>query len=58
MGLAARIVGQFEDLSDNLAGAVPEMIRGAGFDQVEEVARYMTIVGSLSLYRARKPVSG
>jgi len=26
-----------------------------GFEQVEETARFMTLFGTLSLYRARKP---
>ena len=43
-----------EETSDNIKGLLPEMFRNAGFEQVEETARYTTIFGTLSLYRARK----
>ena len=49
------IVRRLEETSDNIKGLLPEMFRKAGFDQVEESARYMTIFGTLSLYRAQKP---
>jgi hypothetical protein len=31
------------------------MFREAGFDQVEEVSRFSTLFGTISLYKARKP---
>ncbi len=49
------IVRHFEEVSDNVHGLLPEMFRKAGFEQVEETAHYMTIFGTLTLYRARKP---
>lgn len=45
----------FEEAADNVKGRLPEMFRDAGFDHVEEPARYTTMVGGLSLYRAQKP---
>jgi SAM-dependent methyltransferase len=45
----------FEDVKDNIKGLLPEMFAHAGFYQIEETARYMTIVGTLAFYMARKP---
>lgn len=39
---------------DNYKGRLPELFRGAGFGEVCETARYMTMFGTLSLYGARK----
>jgi ubiquinone/menaquinone biosynthesis C-methylase UbiE len=55
MYLIARFFGLFEDTSDNIKGLLPQMFREAGFEEVEETARYATMFGTLSLYRARKP---
>lgn len=40
------------EMSDNVRGLLPEMLTGAGFKRAEECARYMTVGGTLSLYRA------
>jgi ubiquinone/menaquinone biosynthesis C-methylase UbiE len=55
MYLIAHFFGLFEDTSDNIKGLLPQMFREAGFKEVEETARYATMFGTLSLYRARKP---
>jgi ubiquinone/menaquinone biosynthesis C-methylase UbiE len=55
MYLISLILRHFEEVSDNIKGLLPQMLREVGFDQVEESARYMTVFGTLSLYRARKP---
>ena len=55
MYLITRFFGLFEDTSDNIKGLLPQMFREAGFEQVEETARYATMFGTLSLYKARKP---
>ncbi len=55
MYLIARFFGLFEDTSDNIKGLLPQMFGEAGFEQVEETARYATMFGTLSLYKARKP---
>ena len=39
---------------DNIRGDLPELLRDAGFAEVCETARYMTLFGTLSLYRAHK----
>jgi len=54
MRFISLITRNFEEASDNVQGLLPEMFRKAGFEQVEETAHYMTIFGTLSLYRARK----
>jgi ubiquinone/menaquinone biosynthesis C-methylase UbiE len=53
--LISLFIRLFEDVMDNIKGLLPEMFARAGFYQIEETARYMTIVGSLALYKARKP---
>ncbi len=55
MYFIARFFGLFEDTSDNIKGLLPQMFREAGFEEVEETARYATMFGTLSLYKARKP---
>jgi len=54
MYVPSLIIRRLEEASDNAKGLLPEMFRNAGFDHVEETARYMTIFGTISLYRARK----
>lgn len=54
--LLVRMLDGFETTADNVRGLLPQFFRAAGFEDVEESARYMTIVGTLSLYRARKPI--
>jgi len=44
----------FKTTADNVNGLLPEMMRHAGFVEVHESARYMTLFGTLSLYAARK----
>ncbi len=39
---------------DNVRGRLPEMLREAGFVEVAETERRMSLVGTLSLYQARK----
>jgi len=53
--LMSAIMQRFEEAGDNFRGLLPEMIRRAGFGQVEERASFMTVFGTLALNRARKP---
>lgn len=39
---------------DNVRGDLPALLRDAGFAEVCETARYMTLFGTLSLYQAHK----
>jgi SAM-dependent methyltransferase len=42
-------------IADFGKGLLPEMFHDAGFVQINETARYMSIFGTISLYRAVKP---
>lgn len=55
MWLVSLLMRWFEEVSDNIKGLLPEMFRQAGFEEIEETARYTTIFGTLSLYKVRKP---
>ncbi len=55
MYMISLIFRHLEETSDNIKGLLPEMLRKTGFEQVEETATFMTVFGTLSLYRARKP---
>ncbi|MCZ7396538.1 MAG: methyltransferase domain-containing protein [Candidatus Methanoperedens sp.] len=52
--LISLIFRHLEETRDNIRGLLPEMMQKAGFDHVEETARYTTLFGTLSLFRARK----
>ena len=54
MYLISQIIRRLEEASDNISGLLPEMFREVGFDQIRESVQYMTMFGTLSLYRARK----
>lgn len=55
MYLISLIMRRLEETSDIMKGLLLEMFRNAGFEQVEETSRYMTIFGTFALYKARKP---
>lgn len=40
--------------TDNVKGLMPVLMRNAGFVEVHEAVRYMTVFGTLSLYAGRK----
>lgn len=44
----------FKTTAENVNGLLPELIHDAGFVDVHESARYMTLFGTLSLYAGRK----
>ncbi len=54
MFLISLVFRHLEETSDNIKGLLPEMFRNTGFEHVEETMRFMTVFGTLSLYRARK----
>ncbi len=56
MFLVSLITRRLEETSDNVKGLLPEMMRRAGFVEVEEFARHMTVFATISLYRARRPL--
>lgn len=45
-----------ETTEDNVAGRLPEMIGQAGLENVRETGRYSTIVGTIRLYCASRPI--
>ena len=49
-----RVFDGHKTMADNVNGLMPELIRDAGFVEVHESARYMTMFGTLSLFMARK----
>ncbi len=53
--LLVQLLDGFETTSGNVRGELLETFRNAGFEQVRETRRYMTVFGTLSLYQARKP---
>ncbi len=53
--LIAPRMRRFEPISDNLEGRLPAIFRAAGFEHVEEVARFATLFGTLSILSGRKP---
>jgi len=55
MRLTSLIMRWLEENHDNVKGLLPRMFQNAGFDQVEETAKFMTMFGTISLHRAQKP---
>jgi len=55
MHLISLFIGHLEETSDNVKGLLPEILRNVGFEQVEEIARFMTMFGTVALYKAQKP---
>ncbi len=53
--IASSIMDRLERTEDLTQGRLPEMLRRAGFKDVAIVARFLTVVGTLALYRGRKP---
>lgn len=53
--LLASRMRRFEPISDNLEGRLPRVFRDAGFVNVEELARFATILGTISILSGLKP---
>lgn len=53
--LISRVMRRLERTEDNILGRLPEMIRTAGFQSVQTVEQFMSVFGTLALYRGRKP---
>jgi ubiquinone/menaquinone biosynthesis C-methylase UbiE len=52
--LSVQLLDGFKSTTDNVNGVLPKLFGDAGFEEVQESARYMTPFGTLSLYRACK----
>ncbi|PWB56464.1 MAG: methyltransferase type 11 [Candidatus Methanoperedenaceae archaeon] len=55
MYLISLVFRHLEETKENIEGLLPGMFQEAGFEEAKETARFMTVFGTLSLYRARKP---
>lgn len=56
MYMISLVMRNLEETRENIAGLLPEMFGNAGFEEVEETARYSTVFGTFSIYRAKKPL--
>lgn len=54
--LISLVVRNFEQVADNIQGLLPILLGRAGFTFIEETTHFMTIAGTLTLYKAQKPV--
>ena len=53
--LGIQLLDGFATTADNVAGRLPAFMRDAGFVDVQEMRRFSTLFGTMSLYRARRP---
>ncbi len=54
VSFTVQVLDGFGITTENFQGKLPDYFRDAGFSNVEEKARYMTVFGTLSLYAARR----
>ncbi len=50
----ARVSELLEETADGVEGRYPDMFRAAGLTEVGEIARFMSPLGTIALYRARR----
>ena len=55
LAFSVRLGDSFARTADNMKGRLPVLFRDAGFEEVSETARFTTLFGTLSLFKARKP---
>jgi len=53
--LVIQLLDGFETTRGNVHGLLPQFMRDGGFDDVQETVRFWTMLGTLSVYQARKP---
>ena len=53
--VGVQLLDGFSTTTNNVRGLLPDLLRLAGFERVETGQSYSTLLGTLSLYRARKP---
>ncbi|MBI3476345.1 MAG: class I SAM-dependent methyltransferase [Acidobacteria bacterium] len=53
--VGVQLLDGFATTTDNVRGLLPDLLGLAGFEEVQTTNSYVTILGTLSLYRARKP---
>jgi SAM-dependent methyltransferase len=52
--IGVQLLDGFATTTDSVRGLLPDLLGLAGFEEVETTDSYATILGTLSLYRARK----
>ncbi len=52
--MVSLVVRRFEEAAANIAGALPALLRAAGFERVRETERYTTPFGTVILYEGHK----
>ncbi|MFS0726309.1 class I SAM-dependent methyltransferase [Paenibacillus sp. 1P07SE] len=52
--LSIQILDGFKTTADNVNGLIPQIIDKAGFTKSKETDKFMTVYGTLSLYKAKK----
>ncbi|MBZ0169785.1 type 11 methyltransferase [Candidatus Methylomirabilis lanthanidiphila] len=57
LAFSVRLGDSFARTADNIEGRLPALFRDAGLENISETARFATLFGTLSLYRARKPLT-
>jgi len=55
-GAISLLMRHLERAEDNILGKLPAMFSAAGFNQVQLVEQFMSIVGTLTLYRGMKAI--
>ena len=53
--LGVQLLDGFETTRDSVAGALPGLLRAAGYEGVEETAKFDTPLGTMRLLRAARP---
>lgn len=56
--LLVQVLDGFETTADNVAGLLPRFMTDCGFVDVGAARRFATPLGTIALYRARKPAQG
>lgn len=55
--LPVQMLDGFRTTADNVKGLLPGLLSTAGFDDIQQTVHYSTLLGTLTLLQARKPVS-
>jgi len=53
--VGVQLLDGFRTTHDSVVGVLPDLLSLTGFEKVEVTRHYSTLLGTLSLYRARKP---
>jgi len=53
--LPVQFLDGFETTKDHVKGILPDLFREIGFENIEQTGQFMTVVGTLRSYHARKP---